>query len=55
MTEPVTFYPTIAMAEKAIIDAGYVRKSQRSIWVSSEGKTAKVVRDVNGKFHVQWS
>jgi len=52
-------YPTIAAAEKAITDAGYIRDSQRHIWVNG-AKTAKVVRtpkmpwENNLQFSVQW-
>lgn len=48
------YYPTIALAEKAITDAGYRRDNQRSIWVNDTGKTAKVLREEPGKFYVQW-
>lgn len=56
MTEPTVYYPRIALAEKAITDAGYVRDNQRHIWVNSNtNKTAKVMREAPGKFYVQWS
>lgn len=48
-------YPTIAAAEKAILDAGYERDRGRALWVNAAGKTAKVVRDEDGKFTVAWS
>lgn len=51
-------YATIALAEKAITDAGYQRDAQRHIWASGNN-TAKVVRTVdwlnNFKFSVQWA
>ncbi len=49
------YYPTIALAEKAITDAGYQRNAQRAIWVQpGTGKTAKVMREAPGKFYVEW-
>jgi hypothetical protein len=55
MTETV-YYPTIARAEQAIIDAGFKRDPQRALWVHpGTGKTAKVMRDASGKFYVNWS
>lgn len=49
-----TYYDTIASAEKAITDAGYVRDNQRHIWVKGD-KTAKVMREAPGKFYVLWA
>jgi hypothetical protein len=55
------YYTSIAAAEKAIMDAGYMRDNYRHIWAKAEGKTAKVVRDDTrmeaglDKFYVQWS
>lgn len=50
-------YATIAEAEGAITAAGYVRDSQRHVWVNGQ-KTAKVVRIVddenNLRFSVEW-
>lgn len=47
-------YATIAAAEKAITDAGYVRDSQRHIWVHpGTQKTCKVVRTEKLQFIVQ--
>jgi hypothetical protein len=55
MAEKV-YYPRIAQAEQAITDAGYVRDSQKHVWVNRDtGKTAKVVREEPGKFYIQWS
>lgn len=51
----MVFYPTIAAAEQAILNAGYSRDVSRALWVNPAGKTAKVVRDENGKFYVSWS
>lgn len=49
-------YGTIAEAEKAITDAGYVRDQQRHIWVHpGTQKTAKVVRADNSQFFVEWA
>jgi hypothetical protein len=51
----MTYYETIALAEKAITDAGYVRDSQRHIWVNGN-KTAKVMREgPSYKFYVLWA
>lgn len=55
MAEERIYYPRIAQAEQAIIDAGYVRDKQRHVWVRADGKTAKVMREEPGKFYVQWS
>lgn len=49
------YYPTVALAEQAIINAGYRRDAQRALWVNAQGKTAKVVREVPGKFYVEWA
>lgn len=49
----MTTYATIAMAEAAIVAAGYRRDIQRATWVNEAGKTAKVMRDaVSGRFYV---
>jgi len=51
-----TLYSTIAEAETAIVQAGYVRDHNRHVFVNEAGKTAKVVRTLeNGKvmFFVQ--
>jgi hypothetical protein len=49
------YYETIALAEKAITDAGYVRNGQKHIWVNGS-KTAKVVREgPPWKFYVLWA
>lgn len=48
------YYATVALAEQAIIDAGYRRDAARALWVNPEGKTAKVVHEA-GKFYVQRS
>lgn len=50
----MTTYATIAEAEKAITDAGYVRDAQRHIWVNGV-KTAKVVRANNSQFSIEWA
>lgn len=51
----MTYYPTIALAEKAITDAGYARDNSRHIWVNGN-KTAKVMREMpSGKFYVLWA
>jgi hypothetical protein len=53
----MTYYPTVALAEKAIVDAGYVRDNQRHVWTNN-GKTAKVMRErdeLAWKFYVAWS
>jgi hypothetical protein len=55
VTDFVVYYPRIAQAEQAILDAGYVRNNQRSVWVNPERKTAKVMREEPGKFYIQWS
>lgn len=51
-----TTYATIAEAEAVITAAGYVRDSQRHIWVNGS-KTAKVVRTAGeGKpFSIEWA
>lgn len=49
------YYLSVALAEQAIIDAGYKRDPQRAMWVNAAGKTAKVMREASGKFYVQWS
>lgn len=54
MTGEIVYYARIALAEKAITDAGYVRDNQRHLWISPDGKTAKVMREAPGKFFVQW-
>lgn len=54
MTEPVIFYPRIAEAEQAIIDAGFRRDVQKQRWVNGT-KSAKVMREAPGKFYIEWS
>lgn len=41
-------YPTIALAEAAIAAAGYVRDSQRHVWVNGN-KACKVVQVVDNQ------
>jgi hypothetical protein len=49
------YYDTIALAEKAITDAGFTRDTQRHIWVNGS-KTAKVMREGPPyKFYVLWA
>jgi hypothetical protein len=49
------YYSTIAFAEKAITDAGYVRDNSRHLWVSGS-KTAKVMREGPPyRFYVLWA
>lgn len=53
--QPAT-YATIAEAEKAITDAGYIRDAAQHIWVQRDsGKKCKVVRggENNLRFFVQ--
>lgn len=54
--EDKIFYPTIALAEKAITDAGYVRNKEKAMW-TLDRKTAKVAREDGNppKFFVKWS
>ena len=50
-------YGTVAAAEQAIKDAGYVRNNLRSMWTNPAGRTAEVMRDdtkEKDKFFVQW-
>jgi hypothetical protein len=49
------YYGTVALAEKAITDAGYVRDKQKHIWVKGD-RTAKVMREGPPyKFYVLWA
>jgi hypothetical protein len=54
MTADRVYYDRIAKAEQAIIDAGYMRDSQRHQWVNWKGQTTKVMREEPGKFYVEW-
>ena len=51
----MTYFATIALAEQAIIDAGYIRDRNRAAWVNATGKIARVMREAPGKFYIQWS
>ncbi len=46
-------YATIALAEAAIIAAGYVRDRNRHVWVNGQ-RTSKVIRE-NNVFYVEWA
>lgn len=55
MAEDGIPHPTIAHAEQAIVERGYLRDRGRALWVNMAGKTAKVTRKADGKFYVDWS
>lgn len=56
MADEIVYYPRIVQAEQAIQALGYVRDSQRHVWVlPGTNKTAKVLRETPGNFYVKWS
>lgn len=48
------YYDRIAKAEQVILDAGYMRDTQRHKWVNWKGQETKVMREEPGKFYVAW-
>lgn len=55
MDDNTETFDTIAAAEAVITAAGYTRDNQRHVWfIAGTGRTAKVMRDSQNKFFVQW-
>ena len=51
----MTYFATIALAEQAVIDAGFKRDPGRAMWVNAANKTARVTYISPGRFQVEWS